>query len=115
MFKGGVMIRDDSLMNFSRDMYIDIFRPFDQKILDEFGGGSIHFCGKGDHYIDAVTEMNGVTGINMAQPEYNEFETIFRHTIDKGIMLLSLDIDVARSVDRPLHGLVQCELEKGAF
>ncbi len=115
IFKGGVMLREDSLTNFSRDMYVELFRPFDQRILDEFGGGAVHFCGKGDHYIDAITEMNGVTGINMTQPEYNDLETVFRHTIDKGIKLLSLNIDVAHSAGRPLRGQVQCELQKGAF
>ncbi|MBS3970548.1 MAG: hypothetical protein KGZ94_10610, partial [Clostridia bacterium] len=68
-------------------------RPYDQKILDEFDGGVIHFCGRGDHYIHLLHQMRGVHAINMSQPECNNMDIIYQNTIDKGIMIIGLKHD----------------------
>lgn len=109
--RGSVMLRDDSAMNLSPEMFNEFIRPHDQRILDEFGGGCIHFCGRGDHYIHLVGEMRGVNGVNLSQPEYNDMETNFRNTIDKGIVLLDLSREAAEralAAGRTLHGRVSC-------
>ena len=51
----------------------------------------MHFCGRGDHYIGVLSEVPGLTGVNLAQAEYNDMETIYRHTVDKGIKILILN------------------------
>jgi len=105
MQTGGLMIRNDSLMNISSEMYVEFVRPFDQRLFDEFDGGAIHFCGRGDHFIEAMSEMDGLTGVNLSQPELNDMETVYRCTVDKGIQLLGLSEAAARDAHRPLHGL----------
>jgi hypothetical protein len=110
--RGSLMLRDDSAMNLSPAMFAEFVRPYDQRLLDTFGGGGIHFCGRGDHYIDQVAEMRGVSAINMSQPEYNFMETIFRHTVDRGINLLGLKRSAAVQAlehGRDLHGRVHCD------
>ena len=110
---GHIMLRDDSAMNLSPDMFDEFVRPNDQRLLDEFGGGAIHFCGKGDHYIDRLPEMDGVYAVHMSQPEYNDLETIYAHTVDQGINILGLQRTVAEetvSRGRDLHGRVQALL-----
>ena len=111
MHKGRIMIRDDSGMNLSPDMFDEFIRPYDQQLLSEFGGGGIHFCGRGDHYIDRLHEMTGVYAVNMSQPECNDMECIFRNTVDKGIALVGLEPGAAESAlteGRDLHGLAHC-------
>ena len=108
--RGNIMLRDDSAMNLSAAMFDEYVKPYDQRLLDEFGGGAIHFCGKGDHYIPRLAEMDGVFAIHMSQPEYNDMETIYGHTADKGINILGLGRDVAEQAvaqGRDLHGRVQ--------
>lgn len=105
--KGPLMLRNDSLMNLSGEMYVEFVRPVDQPLFDSFDGGAVHFCGRGDHYIEAMCQMDGLTAINMSQPELNDMEVIFRNTVDKGIKLVGLggmDLD---NVGRPLRGQVQ--------
>ena len=63
--------------------------PYDDRLLRKYGGGVIHFCGKGDHYIDKIDKLPMVYGINMSQPEYNDMEIIYRNTVDRGIPLLA--------------------------
>jgi len=110
--KGRLMIRNDSLMNLSPQVYVDFARDFDQRLFDEFGGeGAVHFCGRGDHYIEPMSEMRGLTGIQMSQPELNDMETIYRHTVDKGIRLLGFSREAAEAsveAGRALHGRVHC-------
>lgn len=88
LHQGHIMLRNDSMMNLSPDFYAGFAKPFDQRLFDVFGGGAMHFCGRGDHYIDQVGAMPGVYAINMSQPEYNNQEVMFRNTIAKGIKLL---------------------------
>ena len=89
--KGTLMIRNDSAMNLSPEFYREFAMPYDILLLDRFGGGCIHFCGRGDHYIDAITEIKGLYAINMSQPHLNDMEKIFRHTVDRGIKILAFN------------------------
>jgi uroporphyrinogen-III decarboxylase len=117
LHKGNIMLRDDSAMNLSPDMFDTFIRPYDQRLLDEFGGGAIHFCGKGDHYIERLSQMKGVYAIHMSQPEYNDMETMYSHTVDKGINVLGLRGEVAAeslAQGRALHGRVHAVREQSA-
>lgn len=108
--KGAIMLRDDSAMNLSPAMFDEFIRPYDQQLLDEFGGGAIHACGRVDHYIDHLTAMRGVHGFNLSQPHLNDMETVYASTVDRGVVLLALDRRVAASAlaaGRDLQGRVQ--------
>ena len=111
MHRGTIMLRDDSAMNFSPAMFEEYIEPYDQQLLDRFGGGAIHFCGRGEHYIHRIPEMCGVGAINMSQPEYNDMETIFRHTVDRGLQIVGFQRQAAEeavAAGRDLHGNVHC-------
>lgn len=86
--KGTILLRSDSAMNVSPDFYREFSVPYDKRLLDTFGGGAMHFCGRGDHYIDILCSLDGMYGVNMSQPEYNDMEVIYRATVDRGIPLL---------------------------
>jgi hypothetical protein len=109
--KGTIMLRDDSAMNLSPEMFEGFIEPYDQRLLDEFGGGAIHFCGRGDHYIHRIPEMKGVYAVNMSQPHLNHMETILGNTVDQGIQLLDLQREVGEEAlreGRDLRGNVHC-------
>jgi len=112
MLHGGhIMLRDDSAMNFSPAMFDEFIRPYDQRLLDEFGGGAIHFCGRGDHYIEQMGRMRGMHAVAMSQPECNDMEVIYRNTVDRGIKLIGLEraaAEAALADGRDLHGCVHC-------
>jgi len=111
LHKGLIMIRDDAATNLSPEMFEQFVRPYDQRLLDEFGGGGIHFCGRGDHFIAEVAEMPGVYAVNMTQPELNDTEAIYRHTVDRGIHLIGLEREAAQQAlldGRDLCGRAHC-------
>jgi hypothetical protein len=78
MHAGKIMMRTDSGMNFSPNMYEEFFRPYDQRLLNELGGGAVHFCGRGSHYIASMCSMDRMYAIQLSQPHLNEMETIIR-------------------------------------
>jgi len=109
MHKGNIMLRTDSGMNLSPAMYDEFIRPYEQRCLDACGGGAIHFCGRGDHFIASMTSQRGLTGINMSQPHLNDMEAIYRATVDRGIPLLGFNrptAEAALAADRDLRHLV---------
>jgi hypothetical protein len=109
LHRGHVMLRDDSAMNLSPAMYEQFVKPFDQRVFDAFGGGAVHFCGRGDHYIESLSAMRGLHAINLSQPHLNDMEKIFRNTVDKGIAILALPRSAAEAAlarGRDLRGLV---------
>ena len=109
MHKGALMLRNDSLMNLSPETYVDFVRPHDQRLFSQFGGqGAMHFCGRGDHYMEAMSQMEGLTAVHMSQPHLNDMEAIYRSTIDKNIKLIGLDIATAGTTNRrAVRGQIQ--------
>ncbi len=111
LHRGRIMLRDDSAMNLSPQMFDEFVRPYDQRLLDEFGGGAVHFCGRGDHYIGSMSQMRGLHAVNLSQPECNDMDAIFAHTVDRGINVIGLTRDAAAAAlakGRSLHGRVHC-------
>ena len=117
LHRGGTIIRNDAAMNISGTLYKELVRPRDQRIIDEFGG-CIHFCGKGHHYIKEVSDIRGLSGINMSQPDWNDMEVIYQNTIDKGLTIIGMpaeEVERASKEGRPLRGLVHCGASVAAW
>ena len=87
--RGNIVLRSDSAMNLNAELYREFALPYDAALLKHFGGGAVHFCGRGDHYIACLSEVPELTAIHMTQPELNNLETIYRYTVDMGIPLLA--------------------------
>jgi len=85
--EGGIVIRNDSAMNLSPDTFDEFIRPYDSELLKAFGGGIIHFCGRGDHFIDHMTGMPGLRSVDMSQPHLNDMEKVLSAIPDQGINL----------------------------
>ena len=112
LHRGGVILRNDSAMNISGEMYRELVWEHDARIMAEFGGG-VHFCGKGDHYLAHVCRLPNLSATNLSQPEYNHMETVFRETVDRDILLIGLNADAAQ-VKRPMRGRVHSHATLGA-
>lgn len=98
LMRGGVMLRDDSAMNLSPAMFEEFIKPYDEDILGAFGGGALHFCGRGGHFIGKASEMTGLYAVNISQPELNDMAEIFEHTLEKGIKIIGFNKDFAEKL-----------------
>lgn len=109
LHRGLTMLRNDAVMNISPDMYREFVEKYDSSIFFYLGGG-MHFCGRGDHYIDIAAGIKNLSCINMSQPHLNDMEKIYKHTIDRGILIVGMpraEVDRALAAGRPLRGRVQ--------
>jgi hypothetical protein len=98
-------------MNLSTEMFEEFILPYDERLLCELGGGGIHACGKVDHWVEPMSRIEGLSGFNMSQPSYNDMETVYCNTVDKGLRLIGIDRQTAEEAvagGRDLHGLAQC-------
>ncbi|MBE6561955.1 MAG: hypothetical protein E7662_12610 [Ruminococcaceae bacterium] len=92
MHPGLIVLRDDSAMNLSPDLYKEFAFPYDNELLDYYGGGCVHFCGRGDHYIGILAQAKNLFGIKLSQPQYNDMETILRTAKENGKKILGLKL-----------------------
>jgi hypothetical protein len=88
--RGGVMLRDDTAVMLSPAQYREFIQPYDQQVLDIFGG-CIHFCGRGDHFAAAMTGSRNLYGLNITQPELNDMQKVLELCRAQRIVVLDLD------------------------
>ena len=65
----GVRCCEDTTTLLSPDLVKEFVAPYIKKALSPFGGGWLHFCGKGNHLLDIFLEIPEVKGINFGNPE----------------------------------------------
>jgi len=84
---GGIVIRDDSAMNLSPDFFDEYIRPYDGELLEYYGGGIVHFCGRGDHFVEKLAGIPNLHGVDLSQPHLNDMDKVFSAIPDNGINL----------------------------
>lgn len=87
LWKGQVVLRNDSIVNLSPATYDEFVKPYDQRVLETFGGGAIHFCGHVDHCIDSLCRTKRLYAINPSQPHLNDMRKIHAASVGRGIVL----------------------------
>ena len=90
MIRGNVLLRDDSVVLVSPKMYAYLVRPYDSELLETLGGGSIHFCGNGQHLIDSMLEMRIVKGLDFGNHELMDTSAIYEKCAERGISITGL-------------------------
>ena len=52
--------------------------------------GYLHFCGRGDHYVPSLCEIERLNGINLSQPELNDMDVILQTVCAKDKRIVGL-------------------------
>ncbi len=65
----GVRCCEDTTTLLSPEIVKEFIVPYIKKALSPFGGGWLHFCGKGNHLLDIFLEIPEIKGINFGNPE----------------------------------------------
>ena len=61
----GVWFSDDDAVLMSPDTYREFVVPYNARVLKEFGGGCIHYCGNATHHADNFLATEGLVGLNI--------------------------------------------------
>ncbi len=82
---GRLLIRNDSAIMMSADMYAEQVRKHDGRLLEAVGGGTLHFCGDGQHLIAPMLQTPGMKGFDLGQPWMMDVDAIYQQTMAAGV------------------------------
>ncbi len=89
LIRGATMLRDDTPVMLSRAQYLEFVKPYDQRVLDAFGGG-IHFCGRGDHFVEEMVKSENLYALHISQPELNDMASVWALAQEHRLVLLGV-------------------------
>lgn len=92
MLKGNILLRNDSCIMVSAEMYRQQIAPHDARVLRDCGGGGLHACGCADHLAEEFLALPGVEGIDLGQPELNDVDALYDKARSKRIPLLRMTV-----------------------
>lgn len=61
----GIWFSDDDAVLMSPETYREFVVPYNSRILTEFGGGIVHYCGNATHHAESFSKMEGLLGLNI--------------------------------------------------
>ena len=73
IFGGNILLRSDTAVNLSSAQYDEFVKPYDELLLAAFGGGSIHFCGRADQWINNMFSTVSLRAINFGHMHKYDF------------------------------------------
>ena len=88
---GRILIRNDSSIMLSPEMYTEFIRPHDERVLKEMGSGSIHFCGNGQHLVKEMLGIPYLRGLDFGQPEYMDISYIYGLCRERKVAITNLN------------------------
>jgi hypothetical protein len=97
--KGGIMLRNDTAVTMRRQHYEEFVKPYDQALLNEFGG-CIHFCGKGMAFVESMAASNNLFGLNMSQPDWNDTAKVIDIAARNKLVMVGLAREYAPATAR---------------
>lgn len=74
---GNILIREDSAINLSADRYREQILPHNEFIIEELSGGGVHFCGDGEHLVEAMASSSKIGCIDLGQPKMMNLRNIY--------------------------------------
>ncbi len=63
--QAGIWFSDDDAVLMSPETYREFVVPYNSRILTEFGGGCVHYCGNATHHADSFLAMEGLKALNI--------------------------------------------------
>ena len=92
LIKGGILIRDDTSIMVSPQMYREMIAPFNEQILQACGGG-IHCCGNFDHIIREFLSLKSIQCFDFGQSELSDIESIYKLAEENHLPLIRINVD----------------------
>ncbi len=82
--RGGLKISEDTSTLLSREHIEEFVVPYTMKILEHFGGGYIHYCGKNPNLFEAFINKPLAYGINFGNPDKHDMVYILKRCAEAG-------------------------------
>ncbi len=90
--KGNILLRNDSCIMVSAEMYRRQIAPHDERVLRELGGGGVHSCGNIGHLVDEFLALPSIRSLDFGQSEMNDIDAIYSRAAKKEIALIRVAV-----------------------
>lgn len=91
--KGNILIRNDSAIMISPEMYSEQVAHHDEFVLKEMGGGGIHSCGKIDFNIPEIFKLPSIQCFDFGQSHLNDLDFAYSLARQKKIPLIRIRVE----------------------
>ena len=81
---GGLKISEDTSTLVCPEHIDEYVIPYTKRVLRHAGGGYIHYCGKNDHLLCRMLELELVRGINFGNPDKHDMNAVLRQITAAG-------------------------------
>lgn len=88
---GRLLIRNDSSIMLSPEIYEKFVKPYDALLLKKIGKGSIHFCGNGQHLIKNMLEIPELLGLDFGDSNFMDISSIYNICCDKKVAITNIN------------------------
>jgi len=93
--KGGAWISDDESVIMPPDLYAEFVKPYNEKFLAAFGGGSIHYCGNSNQNLENYMNTKGLTSLhNLHLDDFEGAKKIRKACLERGIVYYLCDFNL---------------------
>jgi hypothetical protein len=90
--RGHILLRVDTTIMLSPQMYRQQVRPHDERVLGEMGGGGLHSCGKISHLAAEFMSARGCQCLDVGQPHLNDLDRLYALARERRIPRLRLSV-----------------------
>jgi len=90
---GRILIRSDTAIMISPQMYREQVKPHDQRVLRELGGGGIHSCGNLEHLIPEMLQLDSLTCVDLGEAHKNDLDSIYAKVRERRCPLIRIRVD----------------------
>ena len=89
---GNVLLRNDSVIMMSGEMYCAQVAPHDARVLQALGGGGIHCCGRVERHVPIFFDVPGIRCFDFGQSELNDVDTLYQLAAKRRIPLIRVAV-----------------------
>lgn len=83
--RGGIRICEDTSTLISREQVAEFVTPYTRQLLQAFGGGWVHYCGRNDHLYEAIMDdIPEYYGVNFGNPDMHDMPAVIAECARKG-------------------------------
>ena len=92
MITGNILIRNDTAIMVSPEMYRSQIAPYDASILKELGGGGMHACGNLQNQCPEFLGLPSMKCLDFGQSYLNDIDGVYERAKEKRIPLLRVQV-----------------------
>ena len=83
--RGGIRVCEDTCTLLNEEQVNEFMVPYTRRLLQQFGGGWLHYCGRNDHlYKAALDSIPEFYMINMGNPEMHDMQQVIADCLERG-------------------------------